>query len=151
MSAGEQKNLSFVAAGVPLVTSVENVERVVEEELVTLLPFASHGCAGLLDVEGVPVPLFDLEAFSQEQKALRRQGSFILAAVMQTYRGRMALRLDRLIGLSDPGEALHGVEGAVAELPPRLQGCIGGASLTDGLMAFYFTPDLFADLLLDRE
>lgn len=140
--------LSFVGAGIPLVTPITGVERVIEERDLVRLPFASCGLVGLLPHEELMVPLYDLEAFATERRALSRSGDNLLAGVMPTPTGRIAVRFDRLSGLFPSGDPLPGGDQIVAELPARLQPCIGGATQIAGLVAFFFAPDLFAELVL---
>jgi hypothetical protein len=139
--------LSFVAGGFPLFTPINAVERVAEELHVLLVPFAAPGLVGLLRSGEEMVPLYDLEAFATQHRAALRQQDFALAAVMPTPVGRVAVRLDRLAGLFPAGDPLPGGEGAKAALPERLQPCIGGATHLEGLVAFFFAPDLFAELV----
>lgn len=139
--------LSFVAAGFPLFTPITAVERVAEELEVVLVPYAACGLVGLLPHDDLFVPLYDLEAFASERRATLRHHDFALAAVMLTPVGRVAIRLDRLAGLFPAGDPLPGGEGAAAALPERLRPCIGGATHLEGLVAFYFAADLFAELV----
>lgn len=139
--------LSFAAGGFPLFTPITAVERVVEELEVIRLPFAAHGLVGLLPHEDQTTPLYDLEAFAAGHRAALRDQDFALAAVMPTPVGRVAIRLDRLAGLFPAGDPLPGGEGAAAALPERLRPCIGGATHLEGLVAFYFASDLFAELV----
>jgi hypothetical protein len=143
--------LSFVGAGLPLVTPITGVERVVEERDLVLLPFAFRGLVGLLPYEERMVPLYDLEAYTSQRRALPRGGDNILAGVMPTPTGRIAVRFDRLSGLFPSGDPLPGGERIVAELPPLLQPCIGGAAQIEGLVVFFFAPDLFAELVLHSD
>ncbi len=140
--------LSFVAAGLPLVTPISSVDRVVEEATVMRLPFAGPGLVGLLVDDEEPVALYDLDAFASDRAGGLRDGDFVLAAIMLCPQGKLALQLDRLVGLPAMGQPLPGSESAVAALPEPLQPCIGGATLLEGLLAFFFAPDLFAELLL---
>jgi len=140
--------LSFVGAGIPLVTPITGVERVIEERDLVRLPFASSGLVGLLPYEELMVPLYDLDAFAMQRRAVPRSGDNLLAGVMPTPTGRIAVRFDRLSGLFPPGDPLPGGDQIVAELPVRLQPCIGGAAQIAGLVAFFFAPDLFAEQVL---
>ena len=140
--------LSFVGAGIPLVTPITGVERVIEERDLVRLPFASHGLVGLLPHEELMVPLYDLDAFATSRRAEPRNGDNMLAGVMPTPTGRIAVRFDRLSGLFPSGDPLPGGEQIVAELPAPLQPCIGGAAQIEGLVVFFFAPDLFAEQVL---
>jgi len=140
--------LSFAAGGFPLFTPITGIERVVEELEILLVPFAAPGLVGLIPIERDAVPLYDLEAFATRGRASLRQEDFALAAVMPTPEGRVAIRLDRLAGLFPAGDPLPGGEGAKKALPERLQPCIGDATHLEGLVAFYFAPDLFAEMIM---
>jgi hypothetical protein len=143
--------LSFVGAGIPLVTPITGVERVIEERDLVRMPFASCGLVGLLPHDEAMVPLYDLDAFSSDRRAEPRSGDNQLAGVMPTPTGRIAIRFDRLAGLFGAGDPLPGGEQIVAELPGPLQPCIGGAAQIEGLVVFFFAPDLFADIVLHAE
>ncbi|MBN2358534.1 MAG: hypothetical protein JXR83_03715 [Deltaproteobacteria bacterium] len=143
--------LSFVGAGLPLVTPITGVERVVEERALVRLPFACRGLVGLLPYAEAMVPLYDLEAFASQRRAVPRDCDNALAGVMPTPLGRIAVRFDRLSGLFPSGDPMPGGERIVSELPLPLQPCIGGATQIEGLVAFFFAPDLFVEQILHSD
>ncbi|MFH1807795.1 MAG: hypothetical protein ABIJ09_03565 [Pseudomonadota bacterium] len=144
---GDTRILAFAAGGWPLFSPIAQVERVVEELHVVPLPFAAAGLVGLLDDEDGTVPLYDLDPFSSGQPAKLRVQEFGLAAIVLSPAGRLAVRLDRLVGLPSSSMPLPGGQSAVAELPERLRPCITGVAVVEGLLAFEFSAELFAGLV----
>jgi hypothetical protein len=144
---GDTRILAFAAGGWPLFTPFDQVDHVVEELHVIPLPFAGAGLVGLLEDDDGPVPLYDLDAFGSGHGAALRQQEFALAVILLSPAGRLAVRLDRLVGLPASFIPLPGVESAVAELPARLRPCILGVAVVEGLLAFSFSSGHFASLV----
>jgi hypothetical protein len=144
---GDTRILAFVAGGWPLFAPIDQVDHVVEELRVIALPFAGPGLVGLLDDDDGVVPLYDLDALGSGLPAHPRQQDFALAAILLSPSGRLAVRLDRLVGLPSSFMTLPGSESAVAELPERVRPCITGVALVEGLLAFALSAARLAQLV----
>lgn len=144
ISQTDERVLACTVAGLSLHVPVAKVERVIEEQGVIHMPFAASGLVGLLPVDDLLVPLYDLDAMSQGTRPEPRHGDFLLVAVFSDFAERVALRLDRVQGLPMAAPVRPSVAADTASLPPLLQDCISGITESDGLLAFVFAPERLA-------
>lgn len=122
--------VSFALDGQRYALPLESVSRIVRAAEVTPLPLAPDVVAGVLDIGGRILPVYNLRCrLGLADRPLDLDDQFVLA---HTARRPVALIVDRALGLIDMPAVADG-----AAIAPHLRHLRGALSLPDGLVLIH--------------